>query len=797
MIVSQRISSLLGGVSQQSDSKKFPNQFRDLQNSFSDPTFGLIKRPGCQFVFELKTSNQVLYSQASLAGAKWFSILRDETEKYLCCIKSGSIYVWDLLTGTPKTVTYTGSGSSYLTGTTSPRDYSVLSINDYTFITNRKKTVSAQTAPSSWVRNRAFISVKAIVYNSSYNITINSTAVSYSTGASGSLKIADVTNGIVTAINGIGGGLTAYNVGAGVFVTGTSAFSIVVAGGQAGDALEVFQQSVPNVSKLPSQCVNGYTVLVSNTSGEEDDYYVTFVSDSGGAGPGIWQETRGPLSSPGVDTSTMPHQLVRNGDGTFTFGPATWEDRLVGDDKSNPQPSFVGVPIRQLFFYRNRLGVLTSSSIAMSQSGDYLNFYGQSALSTVDSDPIDLNISSVRPTSMLAVQPSTQGLLIFGSTEQFILTTSTDSLTPSTASITSISRYQVDSNNDLADLGVTTAFIAKGSAYTRVFELETLGSNFSPFVQDLTKQVPEWIPANIDQISASGQNSMMALASSSTRTVHLFSYMSDGQKRLLEGWSRWVLSGKVNYQVFDGDVYWCLTAQEKGYVLQKINLVQSPNTGSITTSSGLALEPRLDMWTTNTTKQLINGDDTKIYLPYSHDSSFAVNILVTNSTLAGQNSPNIGTIFQFASPQLDAGGYYVVVESRDLTNDTLVVGYNYTFSVELPTFYYRTGDNLAVTQYSSYLAVSRIKFDFGLSGDVGFTVKAVGRSDWSTSAASKKVNYYKLNDAPFTINTTYTLPVHQRSENFTVLITSDSPFPVALNSYTWEGHYSNRFYTRK
>jgi len=794
--ISQRIPNLLGGVSQQADSRKQATQLRSSLNTFPDPTFGLIKRSGAQFVAELKNAGGTVYSATAFTNAKWFTILRDNSEKYLCCIKSGSLYIWDLLTGAPKTVTYSGTGSSYLTSGAVPNDFHALSINDYTYITNRKTTVTAQATPGAWVRNRAFLSVKAIVYNSSYNITINASSVSYSTGASGSLKIVDVTAGIVSAINAIGGGISATAIGPGVLVTGTSAFSISATGGQAGDALEVFQQSVPNVSKLPNQCLHGYTILIANTSGEQDDYYANFVADNGSSGPGIWQETISPTVAPGFTAATMPHQLVRNANGTFTFGPATWENRLVGNDDSNPHPSFVGTTIRQLFFYRNRLGALTANNVILSQSGDYFNFYGQSALTSVDSDPIDVTTSTTRPASLGSVQPTTQGLILFGSSEQFIVSSSNDSLTPASVLVKSLSRYQVDTSNEHADLGITSAFLTKSPSYSRVFEMETLGSSENPFIQDITKTVPEWLPPTIDQVTGSGQSSLLALADSTSRYVYLFTFISNGQKRLFESWCQWQLSGNVQHQVIENDVYWCVTKQSGAYVIQRINLVQSPSSSTIQTSDGNKVDPRLDMWSASGSKSLVSGN-TKIYIPYTHDSSLKLTVVVANPGLSGPNYSNSGAIFQPTTVSQDGGGYYVTIPTQDLTSDNLIVGYTYTMSVELPTLFYRTGTDLSVTEYTSYLSIARIKFNFGLSGDIGFTVKAAGRSNWDSIAGNKLANYYRLNDIPFTKNSTFTLPIYQRSENFTVLITSDSPFPVAIDSYTWEGNYSKRFYTRK
>jgi hypothetical protein len=794
--VTQRIANFLGGVSQQVDTLKRPNQLRECINAYPDSAFGLIKRSGGQFIAELKNSGGVLYGPTAFNNGKWFSIFRDSSEKYLGVIKGASIYIWDIQTGAPKTVTMVGSAAAYLTGA-APEDYHLLSINDYTYVTNRTRTVAQQATPAAWTNTKGFITLKAIVYNSSYRVTINGTTATYSTPASGSLAVSDVVSGIVSAINGLAiSGLTVTAIGPGIYLNRTSTFSLSVSGGATDEALEAFQLSVPNVSKLPTQSIQGYAAKVSNTSGGEDDYYVQFQADNGVSGTGIWEESLRPDVSPGLAASTMPHELVRMPDGSFEFRQATYENRLVGDDNSNPMPSFVGEKLQQLFFLRNRLGVLTESNVMLSQAGDYFNFFGQSALTTVDSDPIDITTSTTKPISMRSVVPVAQGLVLLSAGEQFLLSSSTDSLTPSSVIIKTIARYQYDINSDPADLGVTTAFITKSPSYTKVFEMETLGDESSPYVNDISKIVPEWIPATVDQVTGSGQSALLALASSSSPNVYLFQYLSDGQKRIKETWFQWVLSGTVQFQTIENDVYWAVTKQENGYVIQTINLIQSPTASTLQTTDGSRVDPRLDMWRVNASKAL-SGFDTKVYLPFQHDSTKSLRVVIANSTTSGPDYSNSGTIFIPTTIEQDGTGWYGLIQSRNLTDENLIVGYTYNYEVELPRIYYRTGEESSVSDYTAYLTVARMKFNFGLTGDVSLRVSAQGRPDWEILAGVKKLNYYKLNDIPFVAEGVFTLPIHQRSENFRVSVFSDSPFPVSLISAMWEGNYSPRFYTRK
>lgn len=794
--VTQRIPNFLGGVSQQIDTLKRPNQLRSCLNAYPDATFGLIKRSGGKFIAELKNSGGSVLSPGFFDNGKWFSIFRDKTEQYLGVIKGSSIYIWDIQTGAPKTVTVVGSAGSYLTGA-KPQDYHLLSINDYTYITNRTKTVSSLTPPAAWVNNKAFISLRAIASSSTYKVTINGSTATYNSPSSGTLDVSTVVNGIITAINGLSiSGLTATAVGPGISLTRTSTFSISVNGGVTGDAIEVFQNAVPNVSKLPTQCVQGYVVRVANTSSEDDDYYVGFEADNGVSGPGVWVETVKPDVSKGLDPSTMPHQLVRKADGTFEFSQVSWEERLVGDNNSNPLPSFVGSQVQQLFFYRDRLGALTYSTVVMSQSGDYFNFFAASALTSVDSDPIDISTSTTKPAAMRAVVPVAQGLVLLSSGEQFLMTSSNDSLSPGSVVVKSIARYQYDIENDPADLGVTTAFVTKSSSYTRVFEMETLGVDSSPYVNDISKIVPEWIPNTVDLVTGSGQSSLLALASSNSRDVYLFQFLSDGQKRLKEGWFQWRMSGTVQYHTIENDVYWVVTKQNTSYTIQSVNLLQSPASSTLQVSTGVRVDPRLDLWKVNAATAL-SGSDTKVYLPFRHDTNRTLRVVIANSTTSGPDYSNSGTVFTPSTIAQDGTGWYALIPNRNLTSENLIVGYTFDYQVELPTFYYRSGEDLSIADYTAYLTVARVKFNFGLSGDIGLQVDALGRPQWNTLAGIKKLDYYKLNDIPFVAEGVFTLPIHQRSENFTVTIKSDSPFPVSLISAMWEGNYSPKFYTRR
>jgi hypothetical protein len=806
--VTQRIPNYLGGISQQTDDQKFAGQLRECTNAYPDPTFGLIKRPGGSFGFELKDSTGALIAPSSFNSGRWFSIFRDEVEQYIGVISGATISIWSLINGSPKTVIYGSGATSYLTGTKD--DYDILTINDYTFITNKTVAVTTQAASTYDYGRKATIRLLGLSYGSKYEVKLNSTTVSYTTfNAEATITSPSQTqntvnpdailDSLVSQINGVSG-FIATKIGTSIEVENSASFTISATGGVAGDELLVYQDSVENLSRLSSKTKHNRIVKVSNSISTEDDYYLQFTATDGVLGDGFWEETRKPDTSPGLTNATMPHQLVRNANGTFTFQRGTWEPRLVGDDTSNEHPSFVGNTIQQLFFYNNRLGALTEENVSMSQSGDFFNFYHQSALTVVPSDPVDISCSSVRPATLHGVVPVAQGLVLFSRSQQFIMQGIQGGiLTPLGSFIKTISNYEIDTVLDPVDMGTTVAFISKTPSYARVFEMQTRGQDESPIVTDISRVVPEWIPSTIDQVVSSPQNSLLSLGSTTSRHLYLFRFYSNGESRELQSWFKWTMPGNVLHHNIDRDIFWVLTKQEDCFSVQKISLVQSPTSSTFLTSDGSRVDPRLDMWTAPTSTSFVDAGPnsfTKLYLPFNPDSTNQLCAVTANPNQVTPTYSNSGLVL-FPTVELDGGGYYAKVDELDLTGEDLIVGYTYDMDLEHPTIFYRQGDKDQITDYTASLTIARLKFMLGLGGDVTFRLKTKGRSEWVDIQGVRPANYYLANDIPFVDTSEITLPIHQRVENIDLRITSNSPFPVSLLSMMWEGNYSPRFYTRK
>ena len=872
--VTQRIDNFLGGVSRQSDDKKLPGQVRECLNGYPDPTFGLTKRSGFKWIKNLGTGT-------TYDGGKWFYIARTATERYIGVITPkpnsgyGDIDIWNV-DGTVCTVNMDTSTAvnavNYLTGARS--NYSVLTVQDTSVIVNNLHTVAKQADPTFIARTRATLILTDTAVSSTYSVTINAGGGASDQTFTTTTNSTETYDGLLTTLKN---GIDAFSI-SGLTVTkyqgtleldrvvsGTrTAFSITCKGGALNNKLTVFQDQVDNVAQLPIHSFQDHVVKVINTSSPNDTYFAKFVADNGVSGTGYWGETRDPSKSPGLDASTMPHELVNTALNTFTFRQFAWTNRLVGDDTTNAHPSFVGQKIQNAFFHGNRLGFLSNDNVSMSQSAQYFNFYHTSAQTVTDADPIDISAATIRPASLRAVIPTTQGLVIFSKDQQFLLKAADGFLTPTSTTISPIANYEVDVNVSPVDMGSNINFISKTPSYTRVFGMVTRGQDENPQVLDVGRVVNEWIPESIDTLIANTQNQFLAMSDQSSKKVYFYRTFSDGKELVVQAWFNWELPGTVQTIAIDSDDLLAVTKQGNQFTLSKASLSQSPEDAIIVNNDGQKINPCIDLYAAPSSVAYDSTNNfTKCYIPWNNVTGLTPVLIIKGTTATGQFIESGFTITPTIAS--DGTGTYFKVPLKNLTSisSDIIVGWKYDFDVILPKTYLRLDEANKQTDFTASLTVARMKFAVGLSGVMGFKLKSEGirqgkkeytgdgsttifswadedlsyidsdqikvkldgvvttaftvsgdtqitfnsapangvkiliyLDEWYSLHPTVKANSYLANDIAITGETIFSLPIHQKTENFQLRLFNDSPFPVALNSMMWEGQYSPKFYRR-
>ncbi len=491
-------------------------------------------------------------------------------------------------------------------------------------------------------------------------------------GANCGVKITAVTDGVPTAIE----------------VDAHIAFELEAIDERGGANMLAYTQQVPVVADLPAQSIHDKVIKVINSSGVADAYWTKFVADNEHDGTGYWQETRDPTVPTGMNPTTLPHELKNTNTDEFRLQQGVWTGRNVGDLVTNSDPSFVGSTIQQTFFHNNRFGVLTEDNVSMSQTSDFFNFYYTSALTATDSDPIDINTSSIRPATLHAVIPTAQGLILFSKHEQFILFADAKILTPSSTIIRGISNYEMDAKILPVDVGTNVTFVSKTPSYTRVFNMITRGSDENPMVEDIGKVVSEWIPDTVTSLISSPQNSLIAMYGTLDDTLYLYKTYIVGDRRLMQAWVKWDLPGNIQHVSIDSDTMWSVVEDSGVYHLISASLTQTPEETIMTTADGQQINPHMDMYTAanngevndittfthNAATETARTPNT--YTPDAHAKGASFKVVVAD---AGSGVGGAVTVTKLTS----GSGYVVspVADTITLASDDIGGGNNITVTV--------------------------------------------------------------------------------------------------------------------
>jgi len=608
--------------------------------------------------------------------------------------------------------------------------------------------------------------------------------------------------------------------------------------------------STVTVTSANHGLANGSQVILDFTSGDASDNYYTITSvadantftvtdassgtTSGNVtvhpcrfGEGVWEEVAAPGITTTFDNDTMPLKLVRvlpgtfsiNGggatsypNGAFQFGYPDWGQRDVGDDVTNPEPTFVGHPIQKMLFFRNRIALLSAENIILSRVNDFYNFWVKTAMAISNADPIDLQSSSTFPTKLFDAVEAANGLVIFSASEQFLLSSGAEALlTPETAQITYVSSYAYNPDTNPVSLGTTIGFINSTAREARFYEVGNVTTRNEPDLMEQSKIVAELFPQKITNVTASTENNLLLFAVDSTlhtasNEVWGYKFYEQGDKRAQSAWFRWTLPNNVIYQVMMDDNYYVVLNTGSTYTLEKFDIKLSSATPMIGTPPD---ENRVHL---DTKKTIASGDMT--YDSANDVTTFTLGAgfyssrtltayCITDSDAVGKSYDIPASAITGTAPNQTVtlpGNWKTSTEAGTSTssvNTDLIVGYEYEFEVELPKVYVtQTSGEQITSETRGSLVIHRMNFDFGDVGVLDITLKRKGRDDYTYTVESKEWDNINASTAAIATGYRHTIPVYDRNTNLSVLIKSNHPSPATLHSMNWEGDYSPRYYSR-
>jgi hypothetical protein len=976
--ISQKIFSLIGGVSQQPDTIKSSSQLRVCDNYYPDTATGLTKRPGLRGIRKLTNA---------VDDGTWFPIFRDDEEKYIIQFsKAGALKIWSANNGLQQTVNAVAAESTAYATHNSPDELQTLQINDYIFVLNRTKTVAAGTGTIGTQTPYAFVSINTVAYNSTYNIKLDATNFAYVTPVTTSsstpqLNVADIVDGLVSAINA-NVAYIAQGIGNIIYIrrANNANFAIESKGGNTGTSIDSYKGSVTSVGQLPKQFINNLKIKVSGSAETgSDDYWVIFkTSDNTSSGAGTWEETVAPGVVFDFNEETMPHVIIREANGTFTYrqldeasatgstgstsvagivtavviagatsgghvvgeqfavtggtgsnlrlqvekvqilqstsstaansstyvqqisttrritsgrgystvttttynwylngaqigstsnsflnvgnivytvngafqnisnelragvtintttfgvinavsivqagqgytatnivqntagdsftitavntapleGDASrlnfWKYREVGDSETNPMPTFVGYPIDTISFYKNRIVFTSRQNVICSQAGDYFNFFASTVITIVDSDPIDLSASTLKPIRLKHAIAAPQGLLLFGDNAQLLLSTTTEAFSPKTAEVNLLSTLSQTDRIAPLDIGSSYMFLEEGEKASSIYEMILDGGNGKPANIELTRFIPTYIPsAVLDMQVSQSAGTMAILSKQELSSLYLYRWFQNGETRI-SGWFRWMLPGTIEFFTFDHDILFVVTKHGSNYVLSKMSLLTDTPSESLL-FEGQYLDVRLDLFDYNPTLTYDSATDlTHVCFKDGFEDLNEQPVLIFLN-------PDIAGYFEEQTLQYDAtkpvGEKYFLTVEGNQTTSKFAVGYKYEAMAQLPAFYVVKDEARGSKDTVNVPRINRLKVNSYNSGPYRAVVRSDGRDDFVLELPQITANNYLANNIPIIRNAQSTIPVLAKGDQFEFELIADSPFQTAFTSIDWEGTYDNK-----
>ena len=494
-----------------------------------------------------------------------------------------------------------------------------------------------------------------------------------------------------------------------------------------------------------------------------DNYYVKKIGD-------VWRETVKPGLNTDFNDFTMPHALVDNGDGTFTFKKLDWDSRYVGDDLSAKFPSFVESTISDVFFHRNRLGFLSRENVIFSRSGEFFNFFPETVTTILDTDPVDVAVSHNKVATLKHATSYNTSLMLFSDQAQFQLTAK-DVLTPKTAAINVTTEYNVNTDVTPVSAGSSLYFAVNKGEATNLKEYEVQPLTYNNEAADVTAHCPRYIPSDCYKLASSDlENTVLALCTSDRSAMWVYKYYwASPDEKVQSSWSKFtVATGDeiLNADFINNKLYLVIKRYEGTY-LEMIDFSYN----QVDTDLGflIHLDSRLEA-------QGVYNEDTR-------KTTWSVPYPTTGynwqAVLGSKYTGRIG-----GTLNLTAASLYQLEALGNWSSHPVTIGKTYNFKYQLSPIYYKDSQKLAVPHYKMNLKNMHLFYD--RSGYFKVTVELKGSDTYE----------YKLNptlgDETLVIGEAvisrgnFRFPIFGDGEHSKITVQSDSMFPVTIQGAEYE-----------
>ena len=777
-IINQAIAAVWGGVSQQAAALRQPSQAEASDNFYPTVADGITFRPPLIHAGTLP---------GSVGGYATFVTQGKGADYVLHLPGDGTVRMASLANpSTLLTVTQDANSTAYLTSASAQDDFTVLCVSETIFILNKSVKVQkeAQAAPSANLTGYTVFKYAGAGVQRKITFKVTHGAGVYTSEYSGAATgITAVMDAIISGYSLQSSLFTVTKLGNNILkftpLGNPSTFKVESTDDYGNACTLTIQGSVRTFGDLPPGLDDGYVCYVSPDPAKQGKgFYVKYVASAN-----AWQEVAAPSAIERPSQASMPIRVVKTGAATFKVEQIPWKWRGAGDAESCPTPSFVGYPIQDIFFHRDRLGFVSGESVVMSCAGDYWNFYPKTAQSVVDDDPIDISAGSADVASLLYAVPFNKALMLFSTAGQLQLT-APDALTPKTARVDPVTSFEVSLKCRPQAVGNNLYFASTRGGYTQLREYYVQMDALSNDAADVTTHVPRYIPDGTRWIASSTADDLLILGDG-TRTLYGYKYLWNGEGKVQSAWFRWLLPS--NCQALAGrfirGVLWlvCKYAGDAGLAVESITPAAA-GTDHLTDLTAAYLDRRT---ASAVAAQDFTGGYTRFPVPWAASglqNPSAVPPPVAVITEGPDKGLCITGQWTFGGPQALA---VFLGDYRAGGANKAVIGHAYTATYRLSEQFYR--DTKGEPQAASVVKIRRMLFQYLRSRAFRIKVTPVGRATATHTFAGSVLGVYSPVSSNSFFDGTVTIPVMSDTRGVTIDIVVDTPAPATFQRIEWEG----------
>ena len=240
-------------------------------------------------------------------------------------------------------------------------------------------------------------------------------------------------------------------------------------------------------------------------------------------------------------TYTAVDTLSTSGNATFgvpNYGLPVWAERITGDLESAKNPSFVGAKINNVFFFRNRLGFLANDNVILSTVSEFFNFFRETVLTVIDSDPIDVAASHTKVAILKNAVNMGEKLILFSDQTQFVLSSSADNLTPKTANVLVATEFESSDGATPVGAGSSIYYLTSKGQFAGLREYVTQTGIDVKDAANLTIHVPRLLPSDIYKIAIStNEDVLVLLGAKDPHILYVNKWLYGGKgEKVLNAW---------------------------------------------------------------------------------------------------------------------------------------------------------------------------------------------------------------------------------------------------------------------